>query len=371
MFPNMFLRKNDHRKVQKGTFPTASLQLQAEAQSARNEQWNGRGSTGTLVATGEQVGPRSVVPVAAIAIADLCKQFGEFQAVDHLSLMVQQGEVFGLLGPNGSGKTTTINMISGLLKPTFGTIRILGYDLRHNTRLIRRYLGAVPQETALYEELTAWDNMDFHADLFGVPRREKKARITRMLELVQLLDRKDSRVKTFSGGMKRRLAIARALLHNPQLIYLDEPTLGVDVQARRAIWNYVLALREQGKTVLITTNYLEEAQTLCDRLAIIDHGKLIALDTPTHLKQMYGASVIELELAAQPDGAVAALRAVDGVTEVAQNGTHLTITTQGANAVLPRIVTLLSTEGAITDMAVREPHLDEIFLRLTGTGLRD
>jgi len=172
----------------------------------------------------------------AIEMVDLCKDFGSFHAVDHLSLIVQQGEIFGLLGPNGSGKTTTINMISGLSVPTSGEVRVMGYDVRHQARQVRRLLGSIPQETALYEELTAWDNMDFHADLFGVHRHEKKERIVRLLELVQLLDRKASRVSTFSGGMKRRLAIARALLHDPSLIYLDEPTLGVDVQARRAIW---------------------------------------------------------------------------------------------------------------------------------------
>ncbi len=230
----------------------------------------------------------------AIEMTELCKDFGTFRAVDHLSLTVQQGEIFGLLGPNGSGKTTTINMISGLSVPTSGEVRVMGYDVRHQARQMRRILGSIPQETALYEELTAWDNLDFHADLFGVPRHEKKERIVRLLELVQLLDRKASRVSTFSGGMKRRLAIARALLHDPSLIYLDEPTLGVDVQARRAIWEYCLSLRDQGKTVLITTNYLEEAQALCERLAIIDHGKLITVDTPDHLKQTFGGTILEL-----------------------------------------------------------------------------
>ena len=181
----------------------------------------------------------------AIEVQDLCKSFGNFRAVDHLSLSVMQGEIFGLLGPNGSGKTTTINMISGLSVPTSGEVRVMGNDVRHNARQVHQILGSVPQETALYEELTAWMNMDFHADLYSIPRKEKKERITKLLELVQLLDRKDSRVGTFSGGMKRRLALARALLHDPQLIYLDEPTLGVDVQARRAIWDYILALRDQ------------------------------------------------------------------------------------------------------------------------------
>ncbi len=306
----------------------------------------------------------------AIEIKDLCKSFGSFRAVDQLSLGVRQGEIYGLLGPNGSGKTTTINMISGLSVPTSGVVRVMGYDVRHNARQVRQILGSVPQETALYEELSAWANMDFHADLFGIPRKEKQERITRLLELVQLLDRKDSRVGTFSGGMKRRLALARALLHDPQLLYLDEPTLGVDVQARRAIWDYILALRDQGKTVLITTNYLEEAQALCERLAIIDRGKLIAVDTPEHLKQTYGGSIIEVDTA-QPLADTAALRSVAGVNEVKQDGTHLQITVQGTSNITAQIINILSQQGEIKDIAIREPNLDEIFLLLTGTALRD
>ncbi len=306
----------------------------------------------------------------AIEVRDLCKSFGNFRAVDHLTLSVKQGEIFGLLGPNGSGKTTTINMISGLSVPTSGEVRVMGNDVRHNARQVHQILGSVPQETALYEELTAWANMDFHADLFDIPRKQKKERITKLLELVQLLDRKDSRVGTFSGGMKRRLALARALLHDPQLIYLDEPTLGVDVQARRAIWDYILALRDQGKTVLITTNYLEEAQVLCERVAIIDRGKLIEVDTPEHLKQTYGGSVIEVETA-PPVKDTTALRALAGVNDVVQEGTHLKITVQGTNNIAAQVITLLSQEGEIKDIAIREPNLDEIFLLLTGTALRD
>jgi ABC-2 type transport system ATP-binding protein len=306
----------------------------------------------------------------AIEMQDLCKSFGSFQAIDHLSLTVQQGEIFGLLGPNGSGKTTTINMISGLSVPTSGSVRVMGYDVSRDSRRIRQMLGSMPQETALYEELSAWTNMDFHADLFGIPRKEKKERITKLLELVQLLDRKDSRVGTFSGGMKRRLALARALLHEPQLIYLDEPTLGVDVQSRRAIWDYILAQRDQGRTVLITTNYLEEAQAICERIAIIDHGKLVAVDTPEHLKQTYGGSVIEVETP-QPSREADQLRTIEGVKEVTQDGTHLKITTQGIHNIAPQIINILSQEGEISGISIREPNLDEIFLRLTGTALRD
>jgi len=312
--------------------------------------------------------------IPAIEMKDLCKNFGKFRAVDHLTLTVQQGEVFGLLGPNGSGKTTTINMISGLSIPTSGEIRVMGYDVRRDIRQIRRLLGAVPQETALYEELSAWTNLNFHADLFGIPRKEKKERIIRVLKLVQLLDRKDSRVGTFSGGMKRRLALGRALLHEPQLVYLDEPTLGVDVQARRAIWDYILYLREQGKTVLITTNYLEEAQALCDRLAIIDRGKLVALDTPQQLKQLHGAQVVDLEVVG-PCQHAEHIRALPGVKDVivtqVPEGHRLNVITEGVNNLVPQIINLASQEGALRDISVRDPNLDEIFLRLTGASLRD
>src|SRR5690348_12161631 len=295
--------------------------------------WLFRASVGKIHQESERYMSKEVTPetlsastgattAPAIEVKDLCKSFGSFRAVDHLSLEVRQGEIFGLLGPNGSGKTTTINMISGLSRPTSGEVRVMGYNVQHNARQVRQILGSVPQETALYEELSAWTNMDFHADLFGIPRREKKARITRLLELVQLLDRKDSRVGTFSGGMKRRLALARALLHDPSLIYLDEPTLGVDVQARRAIWDYCLSLRDQGKTVLITTNYLEEAQVLCERLAIIDHGKLITVDTPDHLKQIYGGTILELETS-RPFEEIEQIKELPGVKEVQLEGRRM------------------------------------------------
>lgn len=320
-----------------------------------------------------------LMSVPAIAMNNLVKRFGTHQAVGPLSLCVEQGEIFGLLGPNGSGKTTTINMISGLSTPTSGDVRVLGFDVSRQTQQMRQVLGVVPQETALYEELTAWDNMDFHATLYGVPRDEKRTRITRMLELVQLQDRKNSRVGTFSGGMKRRLALGRALLHAPELLYLDEPTLGVDVQSRQAIWDHILTLRTEGKTVLITTNYLEEAQSLCDRLAIIDHGKLIALDTPKHLIQRYGGVVITITLCPHATPLdLSALYELAGVTHVQSTPTFhasdtmtVTVATQGTENVLAPVVNLLSPLGVIIDITRQEASLNEVFLRLTGKEVRD
>lgn len=308
----------------------------------------------------------------AIEISHLRKVFGNFVAVDDLSFTVNRGEIFGLLGPNGSGKTTTINMISGLSQPSSGTVKVLGHDITTDQRAIHRILGAMPQETALYEELTAWHNMAFHADLFGVPRSQQKERITSLLQLVQLYDRRDSRAGTFSGGMKRRLAFARALLHEPQLVYMDEPTLGIDVQSRRALWDYTLSLKSQGKTVLITTNYLEEANELCDRLAIIDHGKLIALDTPARLKQLYAGTIIDVETVSPLSTPLAEkLRALSGGTTVTQNGTGLKITAAGDHPVTGEVINLITSETTLKTITQREPSLDEVFLGLTGKALRD
>lgn len=327
----------------------------------------------------EQPAPHArMAPVAApaslaIEITGLVKRFGSFVALDGLTLGVEHGEIFGLLGPNGSGKTTTINIISGLAQPTAGSARVLGHDMARSPRAGRAGLGVVPQETALYEELSAWRNMVFHADLYNVPRAERDQRITSLLQLVQLYDRRESRVSAFSGGMKRRLALARALLHDPQLLYLDEPTLGVDVQSRRALWDYILDLKARGKTVLITTNYLEEASALCDRLAIIDHGKLIALGSPDDLRRRFGDTVLEIGMdpAPTPD-LIARLAEVPGVTRVESGDDgQLKLTVSGERAVAGEAVSLVAAEGAMRTITQREPNLDEIFLSLTGSALRD
>jgi ABC-2 type transport system ATP-binding protein len=311
----------------------------------------------------------------ALELGALTKRFGDITAVDNLSFRVKYGEIFGLLGPNGSGKTTTINMISGLSKPSSGEVKVLGFNMADNTRAVHAVLGTVPQETALYEELTAWTNMSVHADLYGVPRSERDRRMTDMLKLVELYDRRHSRVSTFSGGMKRRLALARALLHDPQLLYLDEPTLGVDVQSRRAIWDYILDLKKkEGKTVLLTTNYLEEANLLCDRIAIIDHGKLVALDTPVDLKRRYGNTILEIETMLPPSQhLLEKLLAMKGISNVIHNDKVLKVVMSGedASTTTGQLITLVTQEASLKTISQREPNLDEIFLSLTGSGLRD
>ena len=310
---------------------------------------------------------------AAIEIERLTKCFGNFTAVDDLSLVVKYGEIFGLLGPNGSGKTTTINIVSGLSKPSFGQVKVLGHDILKDTRKVYAALGVVPQETALYEELSAWTNMSLHADLYGVRGPNRDSRINGMLNLVQLYERRGSRVSTFSGGMKRRLALARALLHDPQLLYLDEPTLGVDVQSRRAIWDYILNLKQRGKTILLTTNYLEEANALCDRIAIIDHGKLVVLDRPEELKRRYGDTVMEIETESTISSQLLEqLHNIAGISGVIQTDKIVKIAMSGnESSATGKLITLITRESNIRRISQREPNLEEIFLSLTGSSLRD
>lgn len=321
-------------------------------------------------------------PPPAIALQEVSQVFksgrNRLTAVDQLSLDVAQGEVFGLLGPNGSGKTTLINMICGLVPPTSGVIEILGRDIRRDRRRrILPLLGVVPQETAMPGELSVKANMTFNADLYGVPRSERKERIDRLLHMVGLTDRGSDRTGTLSGGQQRRLAIARALLHNPRLIILDEPTLGVDPQAKAAIWGYIRGLGQDGKTVLVTTNQLDEVQN-CDRVAIIDHGRLVQVDTPAQLRQAYGFATITAQVQATPrtlQHIITDLRLLDVVqsviAHVAPAGAHrLKVSAQGKSSIA-EVVTIISGQGRIVDLSVRQPSLDEVFLGLTGDALRD
>jgi len=314
----------------------------------------------------------------AVEVTNLVKRFGSFQAVHGLSFTIEAGEIFGLLGPNGSGETTTLNMISGLSEPTSGKVAIFGYDPRKQPADVHRILGMVPQETALYGELTAAQNLAFHAELFGYTGAEKKNRVSEMLKLAELSERANSRVNTFSGGMSRRLAIVRSMLHDPKLLYLDEPTLGVDVQSRNTIWEYILKIKSEGCSVLLTTNYLEEANALCDRIAIIDHGELVALASPAELKAKYGSSVIDLELdKSLSEADLNKITGYNGVQSAKMNDNVLQVTFDPASekdpgALVPVILENLTAGGyVVSRMSLREPSLDEVFLSLTGKGVRE
>jgi ABC-2 type transport system ATP-binding protein len=229
----------------------------------------------------------------AIDIEGLTKDYGEVRAVDDLTLTISEAEVFGLLGPNGSGKTTTINCLTGLLKPTKGKITVEGFDVQTNNQEVRQIMGVSPQETAVYPYLTGRENVRLFGALYSVPREELRTRTDYVIEKVGLMDDAHRRVSKYSGGMKRRVSIAMALVSDPRIVLLDEPTVGMDPQARRSVWDFVLDLRDKGKTIVLTTHYMDEAEELCDRVGIIDHGKLIALGAPTELQVRYGAKDLE------------------------------------------------------------------------------
>jgi ABC-2 type transport system ATP-binding protein len=229
-----------------------------------------------------------------ILVQDLVKNYGDFRAVNHISFGVAEGRIFGFLGPNGAGKTTTIKMLTTVLDPTSGVIRVNGYDPTRERKQVRRSFGIVFQDPSLDDELTAYENMDLHGVLYGVPRHERMQRIEMLLEFVGLGDRKEDFVKTYSGGMKRRLEVARALLHKPKILFLDEPTIGLDPQTRNHIWGYIDQLRkENGVTVFFTTHYMEEADRVADEVAVIDHGKIVAQGTPATLKENAGGGTLE------------------------------------------------------------------------------
>lgn len=229
-----------------------------------------------------------------ITVTDLTKKFGDVTAVDHVSFEVKEGELFALLGPNGAGKSTTIKMLTTLLKPTSGTLTLAGHDVTREQDAARKSFGIVFQDPSVDTEMTAYENMELHAALYGVKGSQTKQRIQDLLELVELWDRKDTLVKNFSGGMKRRLEIARGLLHHPHVLFLDEPTLGLDTQTRNLLWDYVKKMsRSESMTVFFTTHYLEEAEGVADRIAIIDHGKLIALGTSQELTKQTGTKTLE------------------------------------------------------------------------------
>ncbi|HEV2387278.1 MAG TPA: ATP-binding cassette domain-containing protein [Candidatus Acidoferrales bacterium] len=229
-----------------------------------------------------------------IDVRDLVKKFGDFCAVDHVSFAVPQGSIFGFLGPNGAGKTTTIKMLTTVLRPTSGTIRVDGYDPTHQQRQVRRAFGIVFQDPSLDDELTAFENMDLHGVLYRVPAAERRRKIDALLAFVELADRRNDYVKQFSGGMKRRLEVARALLHEPKILFLDEPTLGLDPQTRNHIWGFIQSLsKEQGVTVFFTTHYMEEADRVAGLVAVIDRGKIVAQDSPAELKRKTGSATLE------------------------------------------------------------------------------
>jgi ABC-2 type transport system ATP-binding protein len=305
--------------------------------------------------------------MSVIEVKGLSRSFGKIRAVDEVSFQVEEGEIFGFLGPNGAGKTTTINMLCTLIKPTSGSATINGFDIVRQRSDVRRSIGLVFQEPALDEYLSAEQNLRFHAYAYDVPADIREKRITEVLELVELADRRKSKVRTFSGGMKRRLEIARGLLHNPKVLFMDEPTLGLDPQTRRHIWDYVLALRKQiHLSIFLTTHYLDEAEN-CDRVSIIDQGRIVALDTPDNLKDAMGGDVITLK-ASNNEAAAKELKEKFDLSPVLKDGDVNFHVPQG-EVFLPKLMQDFQTP--LISIGLRRPTLDDVFLKLTGRAIRE
>jgi ABC-2 type transport system ATP-binding protein len=309
-----------------------------------------------------------------LEVNNLRKQYGTLIAVDRVSFKIGMGETLGLLGPNGAGKTTTVSMIAGLLRPDDGEVLLEGQPLRGDTDPAKRKLGLVPQDLALYEELSAQDNLRFFGALYDLDGAPLEQAIRSSLELVGLADRARNKVRVFSGGMKRRLNLAAALLHDPQVLLLDEPTVGVDPQSRHAIFDNLETLKKRGKTILYTTHYMEEAERLCDRIVIIDHGRVIADDTLGQLyRRLPAANRLVVELESPGDGEwVGELRALSGVETVELRDSVLSVALKDLSAGAPRVLGWLSENGRPYHHVVSErADLETVFLSLTGRSLRD
>jgi ABC-2 type transport system ATP-binding protein len=311
--------------------------------------------------------------IPAIEVLDLHRSFNGTKAVQGVSFEVAQGEIFSLLGPNGAGKTTTISMLSCLLRPDEGDARVMGHSIRSDQNGVKSALGVVPQEIALYEDLTARENLTFWGKMYGLRGSSLRTRVDEVLEIIGLSDRARERVGKYSGGMKRRVNIGVALLHKPKVIYMDEPTVGIDPQSRRNILDSVIELKNQGMTVLYTTHYMEEAQEISDHIAIMDHGKVIAAGTNEELVRLVGGQTrIDLTLNANTENVVAAWKAVEGVERIIVDESKISVLVEDSNLVLPRLFETATQQSArITSVDIREPNLEAVFLHLTGRALRD
>jgi ABC-2 type transport system ATP-binding protein len=310
----------------------------------------------------------------AIEVDHLVKKFGDLVAVNDVNFYVEDGEIFGLLGPNGAGKTTLIRMMTTLTSPTSGTARIAGHDIRSDPDGVRNVLGVIPQAFTSDPELTAAENMLIHAKLYGVPKNQREQLITKLLESVDLLKFKNALVRTFSGGMRRRLEIARGLVHSPRILFLDEPTTGLDPVSRSNVWEMIRSLRDNSKlTILLTTHYMDEADKLCERIAIVDHGKLVALDTPTQLKDSIpGTDTVEAEFENPPSDWMELLKKLPRAADVTEHEGVVHIASHDGPTTVAALMDLARARNVrVKKVTVQSTTLDDVFLYYTGRELRD
>jgi ABC-2 type transport system ATP-binding protein len=324
-------------------------------------------SSVTAAVTAGAATTNGAAPAPAVAVEGLVKRYGELEAVRGIEFTVAAGETFGFLGPNGAGKSTTINMLCTLMDPSGGSARVAGHDVVRERDQVRRNIGLVFQDTTLDSYLTAQENLRLHAELYGMPRGTVGQRLEQVMEMVGLWDRRDGLVGTYSGGMKRRLEIARGLLHSPRVLFLDEPTVGLDPQTRSSIWGYISELgRDEDITIFLTTHYMDEAE-YCDRIAIMDQGKIVALDTPQELKAGVGKDRVQIHTG-DDDAAIAALRERFGIEAVLAEGA-VTFGVPAGEEFVPRLFAELGQP--IRSVNVSRPSLDDVFMSFTGTTIRD
>jgi ABC-2 type transport system ATP-binding protein len=312
----------------------------------------------------------------AIEVDSLTKEFGDFKAVDGISFKVEEGEIFGFLGPNGAGKSTTMMILTTLLKPTSGRALVGGYDVMSDAKKVREKIGYVQQEISVDEFLTGRENLYLHARINQIPRNLIKSRIDDVLELVELGEKKDQASLTYSGGMRKRLDIANGLLSRPSVLFLDEPTVGLDIQTRRKIWGYIKKIRKDfGMTVFISTHYMEEADNLCDRIGIIDHGKIQVIDTPKSMKSTIGNEIISFNLVdgkANQDAIIDQIAKIEFVKEVKNKEGLITVFSTKSNEVIPKIFQeSANLDMKISSLTLKQPTLDDVFISYTGHDLRD